>query len=112
MSKSLSTILQGYLGMTPKDKGCETWTDMQSKMEEEINALFIQECKAHFKDEVDKFFKEENALWYKFTDVKPEIGQYIKIWWNTDEVTVQVWQDDIVYCGRELPRFWKPLKNQ
>jgi len=35
--KNLSQIIQGYIGMTPKDKGCENWTNMQSKMEEDIN---------------------------------------------------------------------------
>jgi hypothetical protein len=38
--KNLSSIIQGYLGMTPKDKGCENWTEMGSKMEEDINDYF------------------------------------------------------------------------
>lgn len=38
--KNLSHIVQSYLGVTPKDQGCESWTDMQSKMEEEINEFF------------------------------------------------------------------------
>jgi len=39
---NLSHIVQKYLGMKPKDLGCTDWTEMQSKMEEEINA-FLQE---------------------------------------------------------------------
>ena len=41
--KNLSHLVQGYLGMTPKDKGCENWTEMQSKMEEDINQFFEKE---------------------------------------------------------------------
>ena len=36
----LSQIIQNYIGMKPADKTCSTWHEMQSKMEEEINALF------------------------------------------------------------------------
>lgn len=38
--QNLTHIIQNYLGMTPKDKGCDNWFDMQSKMEEEINEFF------------------------------------------------------------------------
>lgn len=41
--KNLSHLVEGYLGMTPKDKGCESWTEMQSKMEEDINQFFEKE---------------------------------------------------------------------
>jgi len=41
--KNLSHLVQGYLGMTPKDKGCENWTEMHSKMEEDINEFFEKE---------------------------------------------------------------------
>lgn len=40
--KNLTQIIQGYLGMTPKDKGCSNWTEMESKMEEEINEFISQ----------------------------------------------------------------------
>ena len=45
--KNLSHIVQDYLGMTPKDKGCENWTDMQSKMEEDICELFEKEIQLY-----------------------------------------------------------------
>jgi len=36
----LSQIIQNYIGSYPADKSCSTWNEMQSKMEEEINAFF------------------------------------------------------------------------
>jgi hypothetical protein len=51
--ENLNQLIQGYLGMTPKDKGCENWTEMQSKMEEEINDFFEPEI---------ELFKEKNFL--------------------------------------------------
>jgi hypothetical protein len=36
----LSQIIQNYIGSYPADKSCSTWNEMESKMEEEINALF------------------------------------------------------------------------
>ena len=39
-SVNLSHIIQSYLGMQPADKGCSNWTEMQSKMEEELNEYF------------------------------------------------------------------------
>lgn len=39
MFESLRNIAQSYLGMTPRDKGCSNWSEMQDKM-----ALEIQEC--------------------------------------------------------------------
>jgi len=36
----LTQIIQSYVGMKPADKRCSTWHEMQSKMEEEINAVF------------------------------------------------------------------------
>jgi hypothetical protein len=38
--QNLTHIIQNYLGMTPKDKGCDNWFEMMSKMEEEINDFF------------------------------------------------------------------------
>lgn len=43
MQKNLSQVIQSYLGMTPKDKGCSNWTEMQSKMEEELSFLYTEE---------------------------------------------------------------------
>ena len=36
----LTQIIQSYIGSYPADKSCSTWNEMQSKMEEEINAFF------------------------------------------------------------------------
>lgn len=71
----------------------------------------FNEVKEKIQQQIKKIKEEENKLWFSFKETPPKIGQYIKIWWSTDEVTEQVWQNDIVWCGRELPRFWKPLKN-
>jgi hypothetical protein len=37
--KDLMPIIQNYIGMTPKDKGCTHWSEMQEKMADEILAL-------------------------------------------------------------------------
>lgn len=39
MTNKLRNIAQSYLGMTPRDKGCSNWSEMQDKMANEI-----QEC--------------------------------------------------------------------
>lgn len=39
MFDKLRNIAQSYLGMTPTDKGCSNWSEMQNKMANEI-----QEC--------------------------------------------------------------------
>ncbi len=38
-------ITQSYLGMKPKDKGCDTYGQMQEKMATEIQELFDSESK-------------------------------------------------------------------
>lgn len=39
MKEKLKLIIQGYLGMTPADKGCTNWNEMQNKMRSEIIQL-------------------------------------------------------------------------
>lgn len=39
MSEELKKIIQNYLGMTPKDKGCTNWEEMNQKMLSEIEAV-------------------------------------------------------------------------
>ena len=41
--KDLIKLIQGYIGMTPKDKGCINWSEMQEKMADEI--LLLQPTK-------------------------------------------------------------------
>ena len=41
--KNLTSVIQSYIGMTPKDHQCSNWTEMMSKMEEEINEVFEHE---------------------------------------------------------------------
>lgn len=36
IKSKLLLIAQNYLGMTPKDKGCTNWSEMQNKMADEI----------------------------------------------------------------------------
>jgi len=45
--KKLTKIIQNYIGMTPKDKGCKNWSEMQEKMTDEILTLIYSttECK-------------------------------------------------------------------
>lgn len=39
----LQKIIQGYLGMQPKDKNCINWSELQEKMEREILELYAEE---------------------------------------------------------------------
>ncbi len=39
MRKKLIELAQGYLGMTPADKGCSNWNEMQHKMADEMLAI-------------------------------------------------------------------------
>lgn len=50
--KSINQIVQSYLGMTPIDMGCENWTEMQSKMEEEINEAISSEKQKYSKKDM------------------------------------------------------------
>jgi hypothetical protein len=36
MKDKLRNLAQNYLGMTPKDKGCVHWSEMQDKMADEM----------------------------------------------------------------------------
>lgn len=36
MNEQLRMIAQNYCGMTPNDKGCKTWDEMQQKMADEL----------------------------------------------------------------------------
>ncbi len=59
---NLSHIIQGYIGMTPKDKNCQNWIEMQSKMEEEINEFFQKEHEANIRKNVFGGKGDENAF--------------------------------------------------
>jgi len=59
--KNLSHLIQGFLGMTPKDKSCDNWTEMQSKMEAEINEHFKDEIYLH--SELDFITQAINNYW-------------------------------------------------
>lgn len=39
MNEKFRIIAQSYCGMTPKDKGCKTWGEMQQKMADEIEEV-------------------------------------------------------------------------
>jgi len=39
MNEELRVISQSYCGMTPKDKGCKTWAEMQQKMADELECV-------------------------------------------------------------------------
>ncbi len=39
MKEEFRKIAQSYIGMTPKDKGCNTWLEMQNKMADELNEV-------------------------------------------------------------------------
>lgn len=41
--ENLQQLIQNYLGMTPKDKNCTNWLEMQEKMKGEITELFKKE---------------------------------------------------------------------
>ena len=89
--KNLSHLVQGYLGMTPKDKGCENWTEMQSKMEEDINQFFEKEIELFGNlgqnDEVGNEFANElkQFLGIKISenhkDLMKIMGNYME-WWE------------------------------
>lgn len=40
--RKLIQLIQGYIGMTPKDKGCNNWNEMQQKMADEILGALLQ----------------------------------------------------------------------
>lgn len=60
--KNLSYLIQGYLGMTPKDKGCQNWTEMQSKMEEDINQFIQESSGVFFEKKLKDLFTDENFI--------------------------------------------------
>ena len=39
MNEQFRMIAQNYCGMTPKDKGCKTWGEMQQKMADELEEV-------------------------------------------------------------------------
>jgi hypothetical protein len=39
LSKKIEAVCQNYLGMTPADKDCKDWNEMQKKMTKEIMDL-------------------------------------------------------------------------
>ena len=45
--------------------------------------------------------------WLLFREFMPELNQKIEIYWSTDEITKQIWRNDIPWTGNELPRFWR-----
>jgi len=45
--------------------------------------------------------------WLLFKEFMPELNQKIEIYWSTDEITKQIWRNDIPWTGNELPRFWR-----
>ncbi len=55
--------------------------------------------------------KQLNVLavsgWLLFREFMPELNQKIEIYWSTDEITKQIWRNDIPWTGNELPRFWR-----
>jgi hypothetical protein len=36
-----------------------------------------------------------------------QVTKKIEIYWSTDEITKQIWRNDIPCTGNELPRFWR-----
>jgi len=45
--------------------------------------------------------------WILFREFMPELNQKIEIYWSTDEITKQIWRNDIPWTSNELPRFWR-----
>lgn len=45
--------------------------------------------------------------WLLFKEYMPELNQKIEIYWSTDEITKQIWRNDIPWTSNELPRFWR-----
>jgi hypothetical protein len=45
--------------------------------------------------------------WLLFREFIPELNQKIEIYWSTDEITKQIWRNDIPWTSNELPRFWR-----
>jgi hypothetical protein len=45
--------------------------------------------------------------WLLFREFMPKLNQKIEIYWSTDEITKQIWRNDITWTGNELPRFWR-----
>lgn len=45
--------------------------------------------------------------WLLFKEFMPELNQKIEIYWSTDEITKQIWRNDIPWTSNELPRFWR-----
>jgi hypothetical protein len=45
--------------------------------------------------------------WLLFREFMPELNQKIEIYWSTDEITKQIWRNDIPWTGNELPMFWR-----
>jgi hypothetical protein len=45
--------------------------------------------------------------WLLFREFMPELNQKIEIYWSTDEITKQIWRNDIPWTSNELPRFWR-----
>jgi len=45
--------------------------------------------------------------WLLFREFMPGLNQKIEIYWSTDEITKQIWRNDISWTGKELPRFWR-----
>jgi len=48
--------------------------------------------------------------WLLFREFMPELHQKIEIYWSTDEITKQIWRNDIPWTGNELPRFWRACR--
>lgn len=45
--------------------------------------------------------------WLLFVEFMPELNQKIEIYWSTDEITYQIWRNDIPWTSNERPRFWR-----
>ena len=45
--------------------------------------------------------------WFLFGEFMPELNQKIEIYWSTDEITKQIWRNDIWWTDNEIPRFWR-----
>lgn len=95
MQKNVSQIVQSYLGMTPKDKGCSNWTEMQSKMEEELSVLFTDE-------QVQKIVR----------DTISSTAQGVKKWVDCETVAIdKTTKKPIVNCELTVIDNAKPLKD-
>lgn len=48
--------------------------------------------------------------WFLFKEFMPELNQNIEIYWSTNEITKQIWKNDIVWTSNEIPMFFRAAK--